>query len=61
MATLKETRQDATEDIKKSAASEDRPMERKEPQAPFALVGLSYLAAVAVIGLIIGLVLFALS
>lgn len=53
--------EDAAETVIHAARSEDRPMERRTPQAPFALVGLSYLAILAVIGLIIGLVLFWLS
>lgn len=49
------------ESIHESAVSHDKPMERKAPEAPFALVGLAYFAVLAVIGLIIGIVLFALS
>ncbi|WP_164102177.1 hypothetical protein [Candidatus Laterigemmans baculatus] len=49
------------ETVQESAVSHDKPMERKAPQAPFALVGLAYLAVLAVIGLLIGIVLFALS
>lgn len=50
-----------SETVTHAARSEDRPMERKTPQAPFALVGLSYFTILAVIGLIIGIVLFWLS
>lgn len=51
----------AAETVAHAARSEDRPMERKAPQAPFALVGLSYLGVLALVGLIIGIVLFWLS
>lgn len=53
--------EDVAETVTHAARAEDRPMERKSPQAPFALVGLSYLTVLAVIGLIIGIVLFWLS
>lgn len=56
-----EEHEDVTETVVHAARSEDRPMERKTPQAPFALVGLSYFTVLAVIGLIIGIVLFWLS
>lgn len=54
-----EKKPSTAETIHESAVSHDRPMERKSPGAPFALVGLAYLAVLAIIGLIIGIVLFA--
>lgn len=50
-----------SETVGHAARSEDRPMERKTPQVPFALVGLSYFTVLAVILLIIAIVLFWLS
>jgi len=47
-----------SEKIVKAAKSEDQPMGRETPQAPFALVGLSYLAALALVVLIIAWVIF---
>ena len=45
---------DTVESVKKSSRSEDRPMGEDQPQAPFALVGLSYYIALAIAGLILG-------
>lgn len=42
-----------TDKVVKAAKSEDEPMGRETPEAPFALVGLSYLAALAVVVLVI--------
>ena len=47
-----------TEKVVKAAHAEDEPMGRQTPEAPFALVGLSYLAALALVVLIVAWVVF---
>lgn len=46
------------EKVAKAAKSEDEPMGRQTPQAPFALVGLSYLAALALVVLVVAWIVF---
>jgi hypothetical protein len=47
-------------DLAKAAKGEDEPMERTAPQAPFALVGLSYLVVLAVVLLLAAWIIFGL-
>lgn len=47
-----------SEKVVKAANSEDEPMGRETPQAPFALVGLSYLAVLALVVLVVAWVVF---
>lgn len=56
--TDENTSETMSEKVVKAAKSEDEPMGRENPQAPFALVGLSYLAALALVVLIIAWVVF---
>ena len=46
------------EEARRATKAEDDPMSRRSPGAPFAIVALAYLAALAIAGLVIGLVLF---
>ncbi len=50
----KELVDDSVELVKKSSTGEDEPMGKEQPQAPFALVALSYFTVLALFGLILG-------
>lgn len=45
---------DTVDLVKRSSTGEDEPMGEEQPQAPFALVGLSYFIVLALFGLILG-------
>lgn len=53
------TTEKVTEKVVRAANAEDEPMGRQTPEAPFALVGLSYLAALALVVLIVAWIVFA--
>ncbi|XZE54177.1 hypothetical protein SH139x_000128 [Planctomycetaceae bacterium SH139] len=52
---------DSVELVKKSSTGEDEPMGKEQPQAPFALVALSYFTVLALFGLILGWLYFSTS
>lgn len=45
---------DTVDLVKRSSTGEDEPMGEEQPQAPFAIVGLSYFIVLALFGLILG-------
>lgn len=48
--------EDVQSDVARSLRSEDKPMEKHAPAAPFALVALSYLGVLALVSLILSVV-----
>jgi hypothetical protein len=55
---MSEQEEKLTEKIEKAGRSRDEPMGKKEPEAPFMLVGLSYYGTLAIALLIIALIFF---